>query len=62
MPILIDCLLFREYNKEHRKDARGILVIVGNGQSQDNLKERNEAIEHLCAVSLAYSIKSFFQK
>ncbi|VDK81648.1 unnamed protein product, partial [Onchocerca ochengi] len=38
-----------EYNKEHRKDARGILVIVGNGQSQDNLKERNEAIEHLCA-------------
>uniref|UniRef100_A0A8R1XS99 VWFA domain-containing protein n=1 Tax=Onchocerca volvulus TaxID=6282 RepID=A0A8R1XS99_ONCVO len=40
-----------EYNKEHRKDARGILVIVGNGQSQDNLKERNEAIEHLCAAA-----------
>ncbi|VDP16990.1 unnamed protein product, partial [Onchocerca flexuosa] len=37
-----------EYNKEHRKDARGIMVIVGNGQSQDNLRERSAAIEHLC--------------
>ncbi|KAM3721675.1 Collagen alpha-6(VI) chain [Dirofilaria immitis] len=37
----------QEYNKGHRKDARSIFVIVGDGQSDDNLNERNDAIEHL---------------
>uniref|UniRef100_A0A915PJB4 VWFA domain-containing protein n=1 Tax=Setaria digitata TaxID=48799 RepID=A0A915PJB4_9BILA len=37
----------REYSKSHRPDARGILVIVGDGRSDDNLHERNNAVKHL---------------
>ncbi|VDM13405.1 unnamed protein product [Wuchereria bancrofti] len=40
----------QEY-KKGRKDARGMLVIVGDGQSEDNPKERSNAIKHLHAWS-----------
>ncbi|EFO24789.2 von Willebrand factor domain-containing protein [Loa loa] len=50
----------QEYNKRHREDARGMLVIVGDGRSEDNSNERDSAIEHLrSAVDLSkYAVDS----
>ncbi|KAK6105309.1 von Willebrand factor type A domain family protein [Brugia pahangi] len=39
----------QEY-KKGRKDARGMLIIVGDGHSEDNPKERSNAIKHLRAA------------
>ncbi|CAG9533971.1 unnamed protein product [Cercopithifilaria johnstoni] len=50
----------QEYNKGYREDARGMLVIVGDGRSDDNADELNNAVDHLrTAKSLSkYAVDS----